>query len=75
MNVRLKKVQKNDSGLIVKWRNENKEFFPDQPDFTVGSQVNWFVNTYLLDPADHYYIVVADVLLSVLSLLTPRRGL
>jgi RimJ/RimL family protein N-acetyltransferase len=60
MNVRLKKVQKNDAGIIVKWRNENKQFFPEQPDFTVGSQNHWFTNTYMYDPTDHYYIVSAD---------------
>lgn len=60
MNVQLKRVTQADTSLIVKWRNENKEFFPEQPGFTVTSQNHWYFNKHLYDPADNYFVVMVN---------------
>ena len=60
MDVRLRKVRFTDAPYIVAWRNANKEFFTTQADFTLASHGHWFWETYMMDPADHFYMVLAD---------------
>lgn len=58
VNVSLRKVTEADELLILQWRNENSEFFPVQPEFSIFSHRDWYRNTYVHDPADHYYTVL-----------------
>ena len=60
MNVKLKKVTESDAGLIVKWRNENKEYFGTQEGIDRAGHRWWYANTYLYDLFDNYYMVYAD---------------
>lgn len=55
--VTLRKVTESDAHLLVRWRNENKNWFPPQPDFTLGGQYRWFWDKYLTNPHDHYFLV------------------
>lgn len=61
MDVTLRKVTENDSLDIIGWRNENAQYFPPvDHELCLHDHVAWFRRTYLLDPADHYYMVCAD---------------
>jgi len=60
MDISLRKVTDVDGILIVKWRNENKQYFGAQENISLVGHLKWYRNTYLYDPTDHYFMVYAD---------------
>lgn len=60
MPVSLRKIAEADTPLLVKWRNENKQFFPPQPDWTLESHLEWFREKYQADPSDNMFMVLLD---------------
>ena len=56
--MKLRKIEHEDTGLLVKWRNANAAYFPPRLNpLTEEEHRSWFYNTYRYDPADHMYIV------------------
>ena len=60
MTVSLRKITETDAGLLVAWRNENAEFFPPQPPFTLESHLAWYRDRYMADPAQNMFMVLLD---------------
>lgn len=60
MSVTLRKITEADADLLVRWRNENAEFFPPQPPLTAESHLKWYRETYLPDPRDSMFMVIHD---------------
>lgn len=58
MTVSLRKITEADAPLLVKWRNENSEFFPPQDDWTVDSHLEWYYGKYTTDPCDNMFMVM-----------------
>ena len=58
MDIRLRKIRFTDAPHLIQWRNENKEYFPPQPDFTLASHAHWFWEIHAYDPADHMFMVL-----------------
>lgn len=55
---KLRKIDQYDSYLLVKWRNENAQYFPHRLNpLTLTEHDNWYNNTYQRDPSDHMYMV------------------
>lgn len=56
--VTLRKIHEADAPRLVKWRNENAQWFPRQKPFTVTSHLDWYYGTYLKSPSLNQYIVI-----------------
>lgn len=46
-----------DAMRIVRWRNENAEWFPVQEPWTEEQQLRWFYEVYQHDPSQNLYFV------------------
>jgi RimJ/RimL family protein N-acetyltransferase len=60
MAVTLREIQEPDADLLVRWRNENAQWFPAGAPFTVAGHVAWYRSSYLTDPSQQMYMVVLD---------------
>lgn len=58
--IRLRQLDAFDTPWVVHWRNENKEWFPAQPDLTPQGHRHWFYETYQKDPSQNVYIVLLN---------------
>lgn len=56
--MKLRKISVFDSYLMVKWRNENAEYFPSRLyPLTEEEHRAWFFSDYEVNPSDHMYMV------------------
>jgi len=53
----LRKAEHADAHELVKWRNENREWFPPGPLLTLEDHIAWFEQEYELNPADNMYMI------------------
>lgn len=60
MNVTLRKIDETDGPLLVRWRNQNSEFFPPQPVLTLPAHLQWFRTVYVKNPSDNMYVALVD---------------
>jgi RimJ/RimL family protein N-acetyltransferase len=58
VTVTLRKIDEADAPLLVRWRNENAEYFPPQPPLTAESHLLWFAVVYQRDPCDNMFMVL-----------------
>ena len=56
--ISLRKITEADAPLLVRWRNENAEFFPSGA--TMEGHWSWFQG-YLEDPSDNMFMVLYGV--------------
>lgn len=56
--VTLRRITDADAGLLVRWRNENAEFFPPRPPLTAESHLDWYRSVHLASPADNMFMVL-----------------
>ena len=57
-NVGLRRITEDDTDLLVRWRNENAEYFPPQPPWTAESHLRWFREVHRHDPCDNQFMVL-----------------
>ena len=55
--ISLRKITEADAPLLVRWRNENVEFFPSG--IILEEHLSWFQG-YLKNPSDNMFIVLLD---------------
>jgi RimJ/RimL family protein N-acetyltransferase len=60
VTVTLREIQEHDTGLLVRWRNENAQWFPAGETLTTESHLAWYHTSYLTDPSQNLYMVLAD---------------
>jgi len=73
--VTLRKLVESDAELLVRWRNENAYAFPkrDEP-LTLSEHDEWYISSYLHDPARAMFVVLADYFPVGTIGLTIRHG-
>lgn len=57
----LRKIVSGDAEMLVRWRNENAYAFPERDTLlTFSEHINWYVSSYLHDPARIMFVILAD---------------
>ena len=57
----LRKICRQDTELLVDWRNLNADFFPPRPtELTIYQHIEWYEVQYARNPADHMYLIEAE---------------
>lgn len=60
MTVTLREIQEADAELLVRWRNENAQWFPASGLLTISKHLAWYRGSYLTDPSQNMYMVRLD---------------